>query len=135
MLFQLFSIPMLSIFTPGKRLNISKPRILILMVFAVSLIAFVSAPVPGGIRYMSGSPSLPVGIVVNNEFTPGTTIPLKLQFHNNKFNPLKLVQPGNVDSDDAKAGNYLLPVIINYFFLGIAEKEGTNVISFGGIVL
>jgi hypothetical protein len=160
--------------TPGKPLSISKHNILVFLVSVVVLTVFMSTPVMAGTRYMSDSPNLSDSISGKNEFTHGTTIPLKLQLQNNGHNDLKFVQSGIVDlddvpntfkrvtvslqsgtspvliksdpqmigdikgsqtvpasfeirvPDDTKAGNYLLPAIINYTYLGNAEQEGTD---------
>ncbi|HWQ63290.1 MAG TPA: S-layer protein [Methanospirillum sp.] len=49
---------------------------------------------------MSGSPDLSVTIVGNNEFVPGTTVPLQIQVQNSGLNEIKFVQTGIVDTDD-----------------------------------
>ncbi|MFH0966596.1 MAG: S-layer protein [Methanobacteriota archaeon] len=49
---------------------------------------------------MSGSPEFTVTIVGNNEFSPGTTVPLQIQVQNAGLNEMKFVQTGIVDTDD-----------------------------------
>ena len=49
---------------------------------------------------MSGSPDLSVTIVGNNEFVPGTTVPLQIQVQNSGLNEIKFVQTDIVDTDD-----------------------------------
>lgn len=151
---------------------------MLIVLAGLVLTVMISSPVLAGTKYMSGSPNLTVSIVGNNEFTPGTTVPLKLQVQNTGLNQIKFVQSGIVDTDDkpstakmvtvsllpgdspiliksdpqmigdiqgsqsasasfdirvpddAKAGRYTLPVIIDYTYLGNAEQEGTDSIVY-----
>jgi len=153
--------------------NFSLPFICLLV-----LLAFISTPVLAGTKYLTGSPELSVSIEGNNEFTPGTTIPLTLLIQNSGLNQIKFVQSGIVDSDDepntakmitvsllpgdvpilvksdpqmvgdikgsamkpvsfnirvpdeAKAGKYTLPVVLDYTYLANAEQEGTDSIVY-----
>jgi len=153
-------------------------RFLLLFVSLTVLTSLISTPVLAGTKYMSGSPNLTVGIVGNNEFTPGETVPLKILVQNNGLNQIKFVRSGIVETDDnpstakmvkvslfsgdspvliksdpqmigdikgsqslpasfeirvpddAKAGGYTLPVVIDYTYLGNAEQEGTDSIVY-----
>ncbi|MDD1725221.1 MAG: NEW3 domain-containing protein [Methanospirillum sp.] len=153
-------------------------KTMLIVLAGLILTLMVSSPVLAGTKYMSGSPNLTVSIVGNNEFTPGTTVPLKLQVQNSGLNQIKFVQSGIVDTDDkpstakmvtvsllpgdspilvksdpqmigdiqgsqsttasfeirvpddAKAGRYTLPVVIDYTYLGNAEQEGTDSIIY-----
>lgn len=62
--------------------------------------AMTASPALAGTKYMSGSPSLTVSIVGNNEFTPGITVPFKVQVQNSGLNQMKFVQSGIVETDD-----------------------------------
>lgn len=63
-------------------------------------VLIITSPVLAGTKYMSGSPDLSVTIVGNNEFVPGTTVPLQIQVQNSGLNEIKFVQTGIVDTDD-----------------------------------
>ncbi|NLV26806.1 MAG: S-layer protein [Methanomicrobiales archaeon] len=162
----------------GKDSFLSTGHVLLVLVSFLILSAFITTPVLAGTKYMTGSPELSVSIVGNNEFSPGTTVPLTIQIRNSGLNQMKFVQSGIVDSDDvpstakmvtvallsgdspvliksdpqnagdiagsemkpvtfdirvpddAKAGQYSLPVTIDYTYLGNAEQEGTDTIVY-----
>ena len=82
-----------------KDANLTHTLLMLFVSFAV-LTAFISTPVLAGTKYMSGSPNLSISVVGNNEFTPGTTVPLKIQVQNNGLNQMKFVQSGIVETDD-----------------------------------
>lgn len=153
-------------------------KISLMLVSFLVILAFITTPVLAGTKYMTGSPELSVSIDGNNEFTPGSTVPLTIQIQNSGLNQIKFVQSGIVDSDDvpntakmvtvsllagdspilvksdpqkvgdikgsevkpvtfdiripdeAKAGSYLLPVVLDYTYLGNAEQEGTDSIVY-----
>ena len=63
-------------------------------------VSIITSPALAGTKYLSGSPELTVTIVGNNEFAPGTTVPLQIQVQNAGLNQIKFVQTGIVDSDD-----------------------------------
>ncbi len=67
---------------------------------ALLTVSILTSPVLAGTKYMSGSPDLSVTIVGNNEFAPGTTVPLQLQVQNSGLNEIKFVQTDIVDTDD-----------------------------------
>ncbi|MDD1728155.1 MAG: S-layer protein [Methanospirillum sp.] len=152
--------------------------VLMLVIASLVLTACIASPALAGTKYMSGSPTLTVSIVGNNEFTPGTTVPLKLQVQNSGLNEIKFVQTGIIDTednpstakmvtvsllsgnspaliksdpqmigdikgsqsipatfevlipDDAKAGEYNLPVELNYTYLQNAEQQGTDSVTY-----
>lgn len=151
---------------------------LFLLATFIILSICITAPVLAGTKYLSGSPNLSVSIDGNNEFTPGTTVPIKLQIQNYGLNQIKFVQSGIVDTDDnpntaklvkvsllsgdspiliksdpqmigdikgsqtlpvsfqvripddAKAGTYSLPVLLDYTYLGNSEQDGTDSIVY-----
>ncbi|WP_325629504.1 S-layer protein [Methanospirillum sp.] len=78
--------------------HLQKPMLIIGLVLLTVLI--ITSPVLAGTKYMSGSPDLSVTIVGNNEFVPGTTVPLQIQVQNSGLNEIKFVQTGIVDTDD-----------------------------------
>lgn len=158
------------------RVNPQKWFLMLISFFLMA--AVITTPVLAGTKYMTGSPNLTVSIDGNNEFTPGTTVPLTLNVQNSGLNQIKFVQSGIVDSDDvpntakmvtvsllsgespilvksdpqmagdikgsdiksvrfdirvpdeAKAGTYTLPVVLDYTYLGNAEQEGTDTIMY-----
>ena len=75
-------------------------RALLIVGVALLTVSIITSPVLAGTKYMSGSPDLTVTIVGNNEFVPGTTIPLQIQVQNSGLNEIKFVQTGIVDTDD-----------------------------------
>jgi len=73
---------------------------LLIVGIALLTVSIVTSPVLAGTKYMSGSPDLSVTIVGNNEFAPGTTVPLQIQVQNSGLNEIKFVQTDIVDTDD-----------------------------------
>lgn len=69
---------------------------------AISLIfaILLAAPAYAGTKYLSGSPNLTASIAGSNEFTPGTSVPMKVMIQNTGLNAMKMVQSGIVDRDD-----------------------------------
>ncbi|WP_319579173.1 S-layer protein [uncultured Methanospirillum sp.] len=67
---------------------------------ALLTVSIMTSPALAGTKYMSGSPDLSVTIVGNNEFVPGTTVPLQIQVQNSGLNEIKFVQTDIVDTDD-----------------------------------
>jgi len=153
-------------------------RYAFILITCVVLATCIAAPALAGSKYMSGSPDLSVSIVGNNEFSPGVTVPLKIQVQNTGLNEIKFVQSTIIDTDDipstakmvtisllpgdspvliksdpqmigdikgsqstvatfdvlipddAKAGEYALPVTLNYTYLDNAEQQGTDSITY-----
>ncbi|PWR75479.1 COG1361 S-layer family protein [Methanospirillum stamsii] len=153
-------------------------KLLLILASLLVMSAFITTPVLAGTKYMTGSPELSVSIDGNNEFTPGTTVPLTILVQNSGLNQIKFVQSGIVDSDDvpntakmvtvtllpgespilvksdpqmagditgsevkpvcfeiripeeANAGTYALPVVLDYTYLGNSEQEGTDSIVY-----
>ncbi len=153
-------------------------RLLLLTVACLLCVSLFSAPVSAGTKYLSGSPDLSVSIDGNNEFIPGTTVPLTIQLRNSGLDQIKLVQSGIVETDDksstakmvtvsllpgespvlvksdpqmigdilgsnsatatfevripddAQAGQYTLPVVLDYKYLESAEQIGTDSIIY-----
>ena len=75
-------------------------RYALILITCAVLATCITTPALAGTKYMSGSPSLTVSIVGNNEFTPGTTVPFKIQVQNSGLNEMKFVQTGIVDTED-----------------------------------
>ena len=71
-----------------------------IVIACLFLIACMVTPVLAGTKYMSGSPELSVSIDGNNEFSPGTTVPIKIQVQNSGLNQIKFVQSGIIERDD-----------------------------------
>lgn len=142
------------------------------------LSACITTPVLAGTKYMSGSPDLSVSIDGNNEFTPGTSVPLTVMVQNSGLNQMKFVQSGIVETDDnpstakmvtvtlhpgdcpilvksdsqmigdvdssesvpatfeiripdeARAGTYNVPIVLDYTYLGNSEQVGTDSIVY-----
>jgi len=138
----------------------------------------IASPALAGTKYMSGSPNLTASIAGSNEFTPGTTVTMKLILQNTGLNTIKMVQSGIIDrddvpstakmitvsltpgdapvliksdpqmigdiaassskevpfeirvKDDAKAGTYSLPLMIEYTYLADADQQGTDSLTY-----
>lgn len=75
-------------------------KALLIVSLVLLTVSMITSPVLAGTKYMSGSPDLSVTIEGNNEFAPGTTVPLKIQIQNSGLNQIKFVQSGIVDTDD-----------------------------------
>lgn len=75
-------------------------RCLLVILLCMLLTAFMVTPVLAGTKYMSGSSNLTVRIAGNNEFSPGTTVPLQIQVQNTGLNEIKFVQSGIIERDD-----------------------------------
>ncbi|PWR72585.1 S-layer protein [Methanospirillum lacunae] len=156
-----------------KHLPISEYMWLLGMAVLV-LTTCITTPALAGTKYMSGSPNLTASISGSNEFTPGTTVQMKVIIQNTGLNTIKMVQSGIIDrddvpstakmvkvtlgeddapvliksdpqmigdvkasnnslvtfdirvKDDAKAGTYQLPLIIDYTYLADADQDGTD---------
>jgi hypothetical protein len=80
-------------------IGLSNTLVLFVMISCV-LIACIASPALAGTKYMTGSPNLTASIVGNNEFTPGTTVPLQIRIQNSGLNKLKFVESGIIDRDD-----------------------------------
>jgi len=78
----------------------SENQLLLLVLLSCVLIACIASPALAGTKYMTGSPNLTVSIVGNNEFTPGTTVPLQIKIQNSGLNKLKFVDSAIIDRDD-----------------------------------
>ena len=76
------------------------PRHSVITSYSIHYTKLYESPALAGTKYMSGSPELSVTIEGNNEFAPGTTVPLKIQIQNSGLNQIKFVQSGIIDTDD-----------------------------------
>ena len=72
----------------------------LILITCIFLSVCITSPVLAGTKYMSGSPDLTISIDGNNEFTPGKTVPFKIQVQNSGLNQMKFVQSGIVETDD-----------------------------------
>ncbi|MDD1729653.1 MAG: S-layer protein [Methanospirillum sp.] len=90
--------------------QICKP--LMVVVFGLLIAALVASPALAGTKYMSGSPNLTASIAGSNEFTPGTTVQMKVLIQNTGLNTIKMVQSGIVDRDDVPSTAKMVKVTL-----------------------
>ncbi len=85
----------------------------ILVVFGLLVAALIASPALAGTKYMSGSPNITASIAGSNEFTPGTTVQMKVLIQNTGLNSIKMVQSGIVDRDDVPSTAKMVKVTLN----------------------
>ena len=107
------------------------------LILAISLIIalLIASPALAGTKYMSGSPNLTASIVGSNEFTPGTTVTMKVMIQNTGLNTMKMIQSGIVDRDDVPSTAKMVrvnlgadgtPVLIKSDPQMIGDIKGSN---------
>jgi hypothetical protein len=103
----------------------------IALVFAI----LFASPALAGTKYLSGSPNLTAIIAGSNEFTPGTSVTMKVMIQNTGLNAMKMVQSGIVDRDDVPStakmvtvtlGSGDAPVLIKSDPQMIGDIKGSN---------
>jgi hypothetical protein len=82
---------------------------------AISMVITVllAAPALAGTKYLSGSPDLAASIAGSNEFSPGTTVTMKVMIQNTGLNTMKMVQSGIVERDDVPSTAKMVTVALN----------------------
>jgi hypothetical protein len=71
-----------------------------IVVISLIVAALIASPALAGTKYMAGSPNLTASIAGSNEFTPGTTVTMKVMIQNTGLNEMKMIQSGIIDRDD-----------------------------------
>ena len=84
-----------------------------IIVISLIIAALIASPALAGTKYMSGSPNLTASIAGSNEFTPGTTVTMKVMVQNTGLNMMKMIQSGIVDRDDVPSTAKMVMVTMN----------------------
>jgi len=85
----------------------------LIIVISLIIAALIASPALAGTKYMSGSPNLTASIAGSNEFTPGTTVTMKIMVQNTGLNMMKMIQSGIVDRDDVPSTAKMVIVTMN----------------------
>lgn len=110
---------------------ISNPIRRSLFIVAISLLiaTMVISPALAGTKYMSGEPNLTASIAGSNEFTPGTSVPVKVLVQNTGLNEMKMIQSGIVDRDDLPSTAKMVTATLNAADAPIIVKSDPQMIG------
>lgn len=99
------------------------------MAIGLILAILLASPALAGTKYLSGSPNLTAIIAGSNEFTPGTSVPVKIMIQNTGLNAMKMVQSGIVDRDDIPSTAKMVTVTLQAGDAPILVKNDPQMIG------
>lgn len=104
-------------------------RSLLIISFSLLIAALLVSPALAGTKYLSGSPNLTASIAGSNEFTPGTSVTMKVMVQNTGLNEMKMIQSGIIDRDDVPSTAKMVTATLNADNAPIIVKSDPQMIG------